>query len=1099
MDELYDSHNDEFSVSKKNAETQRQPIHSVQRSVKMENASNFKSSNPLLGANKPKKAIPKSSSSVTPEVERSSTKIPLSESEMIAQSQASPPPPPRSSRRPHAPKTKHSSDIEADPQASSTSDIRENSVRKDFKTAVPLDAESTTTSKSPAKGSNDATTLPPPRSDAKAVGEAASQVTSKATEPSSKPEDVFVGGRNILQYALWAHYMAYGCSFLCMMFGIFAVLWMNAHTSGCKVNGKLINQVFLYDPLTGKCPSSFINSKGKQKFVCCDLAAGQEPVSILISPLWVGVLYICYGFSLIFIENVDFGFGLYYPRDSFFYMYRISPVAFAHLAVGIAGFWNISTILPGVCLIITAMVCCMAALRQECGDGGRGARRKQAEATRKKNADAGITASCTESLFQRYFGWCYPSTSDAEPVTSVLDYLKQNNPVTFMRRIYNEDKLSTYFWTLIFCAGNLCYFVIAFINWMGIISQMENQLLDGTLDIKCASRLCHVNRKAVRYGPISRFAPWAKACGGCLNLNCALLLLPVTKLLLRRLNNAGISFTVTQHSSDLLTKCLVRPLTRYIPLQKNIEFHKMCAIAIAFFTTGHVLCHYLNFITAYRPTVQLFRLWNWDWTYYFTGSVITVAMFIIYSAAPEAVRHAKFEIFFGAHHFFIVFFLLLFIHGPIYWYFGAFPVLLYCIEKILQSRRGNKPYYITKVEWIPPVMAVYFRPVFKEDFQFKEGQYLYLNCPHISLTEWHPFTISSASDDLNNGPRIHLETGEEVIEIPRPANEPGVKWRKRYCLASQDYEALHPNDYIDKGDTAYNDYVSVHIKVHGLDDPQSKSWTRKLKEYFESMNPHGKFPFYFSHRDHRGDISIGRRFGPDGLDILRVDGPHAAPAEHYCNYGTVMLIGAGIGLTPCASILSALAKYRWIKNFPPEILHFYWIVRQNEVDSFQWFVHMLTEISYDVLRSREASLIDRRYYCEINIYITGVGKKPLPVNPLARASRISAVNEKCKPLFTANQLYSMMLNPPAGSDSKNQIKRMTEAGTATNRLQDIWVWNGRPYWDDIFKKIALDREHSDIGVCFCGAPVIGADLKAMCEKYTNVQEDCVFNLHKENF
>jgi hypothetical protein len=31
-------------------------------------------------------------------------------------------------------------------------------------------------------------------------------------------------------------------------------------------------------------------------------------------------------------------------------------------------------------------------------------------------------------------------------------------------------------------------------------------------------------------------------------------------------------------------------------------------------------------------------------------------------------------------------------------------------------------------------------------------------------TEWHPFTISSAYDDLNNGPRIHLETGEEVIK-----------------------------------------------------------------------------------------------------------------------------------------------------------------------------------------------------------------------------------------------------------------------------------------------------------------------------------------------
>lgn len=33
----------------------------------------------------------------------------------------------------------------------------------------------------------------------------------------------------------------------------------------------------------------------------------------------------------------------------------------------------------------------------------------------------------------------------------------------------------------------------------------------------------------------------------------------------------------------------------------------------------------------------------------------------------------------------------------------------------------------------------------------QEGQYLYLNCPHINADEWHPFTISSAQDDLYSG------------------------------------------------------------------------------------------------------------------------------------------------------------------------------------------------------------------------------------------------------------------------------------------------------------------------------------------------------------
>lgn len=130
--------------------------------------------------------------------------------------------------------------------------------------------------------------------------------------------------------------------------------------------------------------------------------------------------------------------------------------------------------------------------------------------------------------------------------------------------------------------------------------------------------------------------------------------------------------------------------------------------------------------------------------------------------------------------------------------------------------------------------------------------------------------------------------------------------------------------------------------------------------------------------------------GPDGNQILKVEGPHSAPAEHYTNYGTVMLIGAGIGLTPCVSVLCALSKYiftvlryslslilcryRWKKNFNPETLRFYWIVRFNEVESYQWLIHTLTgmyhriterganaaELEYNLKRFRESGQVESR-------------------------------------------------------------------------------------------------------------------------------------------
>ena len=285
----------------------------------------------------------------------------------------------------------------------------------------------------------------------------------------------------------------------------------------------------------------------------------------------------------------------------------------------------------------------------------------------------------------------------------------------------------------------------------------------------------------------------------------------------------------------------------------------------------------------------------------------------------------------------------------------------------------------------------------------------------------------------------------------------------------------------------------MHIKVHGLEEPHARTWTRKLKEYLELLSGGQSFPFFFRRRDARGDTQLGRLNGPDNAPILRVDGPHYAPSEHYTNYRTVMLVGAGIGLTPCASVLCALTKYRWKKNFNPEVLYFYWIVRQSEVDGFQWLVHMLTELSYELKKSLQHGQIEKRYYCEIHIYITGVAKDPIKVADLHRAKKVfNASSDDVSPSFSADELYRMMCNPEVSSKTqvaamKEKDRSVTELSTR-NRLQNIWVWEGRPHWDQVFREVRDQRQHSDIGVCFCGAPVIGADLVEMCQKYSDIKD-----------
>uniref|UniRef100_A0A7R9U452 Ferric reductase NAD binding domain-containing protein n=1 Tax=Pinguiococcus pyrenoidosus TaxID=172671 RepID=A0A7R9U452_9STRA len=307
---------------------------------------------------------------------------------------------------------------------------------------------------------------------------------------------------------------------------------------------------------------------------------------------------------------------------------------------------------------------------------------------------------------------------------------------------------------------------------------------------------------------------------------------------------------------------------------------------------------------------------------------------------------------------------------------------------------------------------------------------------------------------------------------------------------------MSPGDLLDKHEVAYNDFVSVHIKVH---QANPNSWTRKLKDYIELLNPGGSFPYYFTQRNERGEVEVGRLLGPDGQQVITVDGPHSAPSEHYNEYGTVMLIGAGIGLTPCSSILSALLKFRWKKNFRPEILHFYWVVRQSDVDGFQWFIRRLTELEHGLKRDREQEQVDRRYYAEINIFVTGA-KEKRDVQPMRGGKRLVYSDALTQPSFADEDLYAAMLNPTVSSKEATAILGDPErAESAPNRFQDIFVWNGRPIWSEIFAQVKENRVDRNIGVCFCGAPVIGAALGENCRLYSSEEEDCLFTLHKENF
>ena len=113
-----------------------------------------------------------------------------------------------------------------------------------------------------------------------------------------------------------------------------------------------------------------------------------------------------------------------------------------------------------------------------------------------------------------------------------------------------------------------------------------------------------------------------------------------------------------------------------------------------------------------------------------------------------------------------------------------------------------------------------------------------------------------------------------------------------------------------------------------------------------------------------------------------------------------------------------MLRYKWKKNFNPEIVHFYWMVRQNEVDSYQWLIHLITDLEHQLKYDREQKQIGPQYYCEINIYITGVKKEPMEVKEL-KMKENTFTGALTKPAFKAKQLQALMTNPY--KSSKEQV------------------------------------------------------------------------------
>jgi NADPH oxidase len=376
---------------------------------------------------------------------------------------------------------------------------------------------------------------------------------------------------------------------------------------------------------------------------------------------------------------------------------------------------------------------------------------------------------------------------------------------------------------------------------------------------------------------------------------------------------------------------VVRPkLTWLFPADENIWFHRQVAYSMAFWTMVHTTAHYVNFINVERTQIrkQSAQDIHYKQPGGITGHFMLLIMLLMYTTAHHKIRNQCFEAFWYTHHLSFFFMIGIYTHAtgcfvrdsvepdliatfPFYstrhcigylsWRFIIWPGIIYFGERVYREYRGRRATRLSKV-LVHPSGAMELRIV-KPSFKYTAGQWLFIQVPEVSRWQWHPFTITSAPEDP---------------------------------------------------------YVSVHIRQVG-------DFTKGLGERL-GVGPsvvaamtQAAMKGSEKEQNTRGDfVEIDSNNMGRALPAVRIDGPYGAPAEDVFKHEVAVLIGAGIGVTPFASIL----KHIWYRQKKGTLgtlrrVEFFWVCR--DAPSFGWFQSLLQEV--------EAAQADPNFL-RINVYLT---------------------------------------------------------------------------------------------------------------------------------
>jgi predicted ferric reductase len=433
-------------------------------------------------------------------------------------------------------------------------------------------------------------------------------------------------------------------------------------------------------------------------------------------------------------------------------------------------------------------------------------------------------------------------------------------------------------------------------------------------------------------------------------------------------------------SRNMLTKLKETSIYQYIPIDSHVQFHKICACTALFFTLVHVAGHLVNFYhIATQPLERLACLspemtfdsdFKPDFPYFLfktlagiTGVLLYTICCIIFIFSASNVRQKAYNYFWMAHQFYILLFVLMLFHGlqrltaePNFWLFMIGPATVFVIDKIVSLRRGYMELDVLETELLPSdvIKITFYRP---PNFTFRSGQWVRVKCEAIGNSEWHSLSITSAPHENSlslhikaKGPwtwrlRNHFDSNfvsvktgvaQLVGAMKDPSGQQPEYWEVK---SKKDNSKKRKLANVNSKDKIYSQRGVTDKKSNEIKQTQKSSTTSS-----KDLTPDNEHIMKQQVLHDRLDREAKAREAKAHAKI-KLEGPFGGGNQDWYKFEIAVMIGAGIGITPYASILNDLVYGTSTNKFSGVAcrkVYFLWICPSHR--NYEWFIEVLREV-----------------------------------------------------------------------------------------------------------------------------------------------------------